>query len=132
MPVTTIFPLSKALLIRAAIAIFLLVVGNVSVTLALASGARLTAAMSNPLKQSKPNQHKPWRFSKPKKSKWNVRHTKSFRFELKSPISQQSETSSFFDTLPMHKKPRESLSHVLGKGFLWALFKDQYGVPSSS
>ena len=27
----------------------------------------------------------------------------------------------------MHKKPRESLSHVLGKGVLWALFVGDYG-----
>eukprot|EP00797_Seminavis_robusta_P030948 Sro65_g036880.2 (259) ;mRNA; r:104705-105744 len=63
---------------------------------------------------------KPWRYSSPKNSRWDVRHTKSFRFEL---LLKASGTL----TLPMHKKPRESLSHVLGKGLLWALFQDRYG-----
>ena len=85
---------------------------------------------------------KPWRFSKPKKSKWDVRHTKNFRFTLKAPAATPSSTNTNinnninattigWDTLPMHKKPRESLSHVLGKGLLWALFKDQYGNHSN-
>jgi hypothetical protein len=85
------------------------------------------------------SESKPWRYSSPKKSKWDVRHTKSFRFELKAPkllvesisAAHQHQSPCSFDTLSMHKKPRESLSHALGKGLLWALFKDQYGTLST-
>jgi hypothetical protein len=34
-------------------------------------------------------------------------------------------------SLSMHNKPRESLAHALGKGLLWALFKEQYGTLST-
>ena len=33
--------------------------------------------------------------------------------------------------MPLHKKPRESLSHVIGKGLIWSLFKDEYGSQPS-
>lgn len=33
--------------------------------------------------------------------------------------------------MPLHKKPRESLSHVMGKGILWALFQEDYGVAAN-
>lgn len=65
-----------------------------------------------------------WRYSQPKSSKWDVRHTKSFRFEIRSPASSDAKE---WDVMPLHKKPRESLSHVLGKGLIWSLFKDRYG-----
>ena len=91
-----------------------------------------TSIQSNTKKLTKPKgspprkQSKQWRYSQPKSSRWDIRHTKSFRFDLQT---LSSSIHSMHDSLPMHKKPRESLSHVLGKGILWALFQDEYGAP---
>lgn len=82
-----------------------------------------------------------WRYSKPKSSKWDVRHTKSFKFTLYAPSLTSTSTSNndndndgneSFDSVVLHKKSRESMQHVLGKGILWALFKDQYGYRCGS
>lgn len=61
-----------------------------------------------------------------KSSRWDVRHSRSFRFQIRAP----SSGADSWDVMPLHKKPSESLSHVLGKGFLWSLFKEQYGSQS--
>ena len=96
---------------------------------------KLKPKVSPPQKQSKQ-----WRYSKPKTSRWDIRHTKSFRFELQTALSLSTSTrnkttttnNNNILTLPMHKKPRESLSHVMGKGILWALFQAEYGVASNN
>jgi hypothetical protein len=104
----------------------------------LAFSAIITASAQRRHSASLLSESKPWRYSSPKKSKWDVRHTKSFRFELKAPklpvdnsSAARLQSSCSCDTLPLHKKPRESLSHVLGKGLIWALYKDQYGILST-
>ena len=101
-------------------------------------GASLTIAslprhskIKNPKASSPQKQSKLWRYSEPKRSRWDIRHTKSFRFELQPPslTSTVSSPSQLVEPLQMYKKPKESLSHVMGKGILWALFKEDYGLP---
>jgi len=137
--------------IRIILVLFFLTTLNLDPCLALSlsnksptttSRSATTTSVVTPISRPSKNNNKPWRYSQPKASKWDIRHTKSFRFQIQIPVAADDSSSSNhnllehsnnnFERLPLHKKPRESLSHVLGKGLLWALFKDQYAPSSPS
>ena len=76
---------------------------------------------------------KRWRYIQPKTSVWDARKSKTMKFKLYHYTCDAGEDQNSGDQsisnlaeIPILKKKAETLQHVLGKGLIWALYREKY------
>lgn len=87
---------------------------------------------SVPKKDEDVLQRRAWRYTPPKKSRWDAKKSKTMKFKLIHSINEQNQMEReegddvSIQEIEVMKKKAETLQHVLGKGLIWALFREQY------
>lgn len=80
-------------------------------------------AKRNQTAQRKAISRSAWRYTAAKPSIWDTRKSKTMNFTLKHCVGSANAN---FAEVRIFKKKAETLQHVIGKGLIWAMFREQY------